>query len=241
MSATAPPQKPGGACGAEDSSNSSIARMVKAAGDGDTASLLQLLGEYSAPACASSQALLYAASSGQTGTVRALVAECQADVEHTASNGWTATMYATRNGHTQCIVALVHEFGASPHRETDVGRTAIMYAASHGHMDAALALAEQCGANVLHEDSRRSNAIMYADAAGYASIAQALREASDCRALRKADARSTAPISAHEESSPQGPHRRDEYAPAPSPPTQSHEDPQSFTLPTTTPQNSPMS
>ena len=114
-----------------------------------------------------------------------------------------------------------------------------MYAASHGHMDAALALAEQFGANVLHEDSRRSNAIMYADAAGYASIAQALREASDCRALRKADARSTAPISAHEESSPQGPHRRDEYAPAPSPPTQSHEDPQSFTLPTTTPQNSP--
>jgi len=152
-----------------------MAPVLKAAGDGATDSLVVLLQELEPQApVASSEALLYAASSGRLETVRMLVSQCGADVRHVSENGWTATMFAARNGHTEAVVALVNEYSALADHQTSVGRTALMYAASHGHSETAVALAEQCGADPQHGDVRGWSAIMYARAAGHDATARLL-------------------------------------------------------------------
>jgi len=152
-----------------------MAPVLKAAGDGATDSLVVLLQELEPQVpVASSEALLYAASSGRLETVRMLVSQCGADVRHVSENGWTATMFAARNGHTEAVVALVNEFSALADHETSVGRTALMYAASHGHFETVVALAEQCGADPQHGDVRGWSAIMYARAAGHDATARLL-------------------------------------------------------------------
>lgn len=208
--------------GHEDIKSIDMLSVLAAAGSGQTEPLVGMLKhareslEFTTP---SSEALLYAASAGHLGTVKALISECGANVKHVSENGWTATMYAARNGHTEAVVALVNEYSASPDHETSVGRTAIMYAASHGHAETAVALVEECGADPQHGDARGWNAIMYAYAAGHSATARLLE-----------DLRNTAPVSAEKDTgtgaippsicTESSSHKRKECAPSEAPPVQ---------------------
>jgi hypothetical protein len=150
--------------------------VLQAASAGETDAVLALHRKCEHPEQVCSQALLMAASNGRLETLRALVQHCNADVEHVSENGWTAPMYAARNGHTETVVALVQEFGCLPDIATSVGRTAIMYAASHGHTDTALALVLECGADARRRDEQGFDAIMYASAAGHRAMAELLKD-----------------------------------------------------------------
>ena len=177
MDASADSDAPGG--GEERGADSSEAAdaVLRAASTGETDAVLALLNTCECPRRVCSEALLWAASSGHVETLRALAQHCNADVEQVSENGWNAAMYAARNGHTAAVVTLVQEFGCRADHATSVGRTAIMYAASHGHTATALALALECGADVRRRDVRGFDAIMYASAAGHAATAEALERA----------------------------------------------------------------
>jgi hypothetical protein len=150
--------------------------VLQAASAGETDAVLALHGKCRHPEQVCSKALLMAASNGRLETLRALVQHCNADVEHVSENGWTAPMYAARNGHTETVVALVQEFGCHADSATSVGRTAIMYAASHGHTDTALALVLECGADARRRDAQGFDAIMYASVAGHRAMAELLKD-----------------------------------------------------------------
>ena len=92
-------------------------------------------------------AMIRAASSGHTATVKALAGTHGANVDAVNVNGWTALMLAAKYGHTDIVNALAGTHGASVDAVDEDGQTALMYAAMNGHEDTVNALIWTHGAS----------------------------------------------------------------------------------------------
>ena len=120
-------------------------------------------------------ALMYAASTGQTETVLALVKECGSNVESAdTKTGKTAALWAAKAGHTATVVALVKECGADLCRTDRWGTSAVMLAALGGHTTTLVALVKECGADANTTNNNGRNAVMLAAFGGHTATIVAL-------------------------------------------------------------------
>ena len=120
-------------------------------------------------------ALMYAASTGQTETVLALVKECGSNVESAdTETGKTAALWAAKAGHTATVVALVKECGADLCRTDRWGTSAVMLAALGGHTTTLVALVKECGADANTTNNNGRNAVMLAAFGGHTATIVAL-------------------------------------------------------------------
>ncbi|MCY3972807.1 MAG: endonuclease NucS [Candidatus Dadabacteria bacterium] len=120
--------------------------LIRAAKDGDTKAIWELLEAGADIEVHGLTALMWAAINGHTKVIQALL-KAGADIEETEDNkGWTPLMRVAADGNTKAILALL-EAGADIEARDRYGGTALMKAVKKGHTKAIRVLVE-AGADI---------------------------------------------------------------------------------------------
>jgi ankyrin repeat protein len=119
-------------------------------------------------------ALVYAASSGDTDSMKAII-DRGVDVNLKDANGRTALTYAAEKGHNG-IIELLKAASADLNVVDEDGRTALIYASMNGHGETVKALLD-AGADVNAKDNAGETAVIHAAEMGRADIVPLLKAA----------------------------------------------------------------